>query len=277
MENFFRDNCHTRLLLIAFIFHLPFFIFHSHAQTLTPKQEAIIKRYVEHGAQRYSYFEPEWNRALDSALALDSTLAQVWQQKAMPALKAGRNEVGMRWLDKAVQFDPNAYMAYRGFMKCIFTRDYLGAIADFAQADQLQPGAYVMDHPYAFYRGLSYLQLMQYKPAEAALRASIAQRERMQPGAGGHHLDAFYLGITLYEQARYADAEKEFKQALKRYPQFADAHYQLARCLYRLGHPEKGDTAYAEAKKHLAQGYTINEDNAIYRRYPYQLQKEWLR
>ena len=54
---------------------------------------------------------------IDSALAINPSIAYLYQQKAMPYFKQGKYEVAMPILDKAVALDSAEYIDYRAFMK----------------------------------------------------------------------------------------------------------------------------------------------------------------
>ena len=86
-----------------------------------------------------------------------------------------------------------------------------------------------------------------------------------------HHLDVYYLGICHYETGDYEAGIETFDWAINLYSQFSDAQYYKALCLQRLGRIEEARKLYAIAKANGQDGYTINEDNAIYERYPYQV------
>ena len=79
---------------------------------------------MKNGAWKYTLGSYEWQTEIDKGLAKDSTIAYLWQQKAMPYFKARKYEVGMTFLDKAVQYNPERWQPYRGFMKCIFSKSY---------------------------------------------------------------------------------------------------------------------------------------------------------
>lgn len=111
----------------------------------------------------------KWQECLDAGLKKDSTVAYLWQQKAMPYFKAKKYEIGMEYLDKAMLYDRKNWLPYRAFIKCIFTKTYREAIIDFEICKKLYGNSYVMDHTYNFYIGISYLQLNKYKKAEELL------------------------------------------------------------------------------------------------------------
>ncbi len=233
------------------------------------RKEKIADQYIEEASQ-YGLYSPDRQAILNKGLAEDSTIALLWQQKAMPLYKQGKHELGKPFLDKAVYYDKN-YLSYRGFMSCIFARHYEDAIKDFEAAKELLPGGYEMDHSYDFYIALSYLQLNQFEKAEAIFKADI---ERMVDSGQKdlvHHLDLFYYGISKYEQAKYEEAIKLFDWALELYPEFSDVQAYKAFSLGRLDQKEEARTLFKEAKANGNKGFTINEDNTIYERYPYQI------
>ena len=253
---------------------LPIFL---HAQvpsnTDPPAQsrDSIISEHLKHGAWKHSYYSREWQEEIDKGIAKDSTIAYLWQQKAMPLFKQGKYELGMQYIDKAVRYAPEDYLDYRAFIKCIFAKSYAAAIADFEACKRRFGYSYVQDHSYDFYIALSKIQLNQYEEAKQMLIQDLAAQEARAGKDFVHFLDIFYLGICHYELGEYARAEKVLGAAIEIYPQFSDAQYYRSLCLLRMGDKEVAQALYKEAKENGLAGYTINESNAIYERYPYQV------
>lgn len=236
------------------------------------RQDAIIQEHVYDCADKigYTMMMKEYQDCLDAGLKKDSTIAYLWQQKAMPYYKVRKYSVGKVYLDKAVEYDEKRWLPYRGFMKCIFSKDYKGAIEDFDKCITKYGNSYEMDHTYAFYIGLSYLMINEFEKAtnvfKKDIEAQIADRNE------AHFIDWFYYGISFYEQQKWEEALNCFNQTLEVYHDLAEAQYFKAVCLARLGRSESEinlffDSAIANGKK----GNTINEDNAVYEKYPYQL------
>lgn len=236
------------------------------------QQEKIIEKYVYNCADTYSMFSLEYQACLDAGLKKDSTIAYLWQQKAMPYFKARKYEVGMEFIDKAVKYDPKAYLDYRAFIKCIFAKTYRSAIKDFEICLKNYGNRYVMDHTYKFHIALSYLQLNEFEKAEKIFAEDI---ENQAENNWAHHLDLFYYGISKYEQQKWEGAITEFDKALEIYPKFSDVQYYKSIALSRLGKFEKAKNLYEKARENAKAGYTINEDNAIYETYPYQITWQW--
>lgn len=231
------------------------------------EHEIVEKRISE--ARKLFLFSQDYQLALDAIVKDYPRSAYAWQQKAMPLFKQGKYEVAMPLLDKAVDLDPKQYMDYRAFMKCIFAKNYTEAIKDFEAAKALSGNSYVMDHTYDFYIALCYLQLGRFIEAEKTLetdKEALAAKSSVEP----HFLDVFYLGIAKYELGKFEAAVAEFDKALKTYPEFSDAEYYKFLCLHKLGRGKEADVLLRKAIADYKNGFTINEDNAIYERYPYQ-------
>jgi tetratricopeptide (TPR) repeat protein len=236
----------------------------------TAKQEAIIKVSLENGAWKHMMFSKQWQDEIDTGLKKDSTIAYLWQQKAMPYFKLRKCEIGMPYIDKAVLYDPKRWQPYRAFIKCIFAKTYKDAIIDFEDCIKKYGNWYEMDHMYSFYIGLCYLQLNEYKSAEKLFKEYNEDLYTNRQGLE-HPTALFYYGISKYEQERWQDAILEFDKALKIYPNFSDVKFYKAMCLIRLEKMYEANVLLEEGKKDAESGYSINEDNAIYEKYPYQV------
>lgn len=212
----------------------------------------------------------EWQDCLDEGLKKDSTIAYLWQQKAMPYFKSRKYEIGMPFLDKAVQYDAERWQAYRGFMKCIFSKSYKDAIADLEDCKKKFGNGYVMDHSYGFYIAISYLQLNEFEKAENYLKNYVDEMFQKRQGLE-HPTALFYLGIAKYELGKYDDAITEFDKALKNFPNFPDAKFYKAICLLKQNKKEECQKLIDESKADYKLGYRLNEDNTIYEKYPYQV------
>jgi tetratricopeptide (TPR) repeat protein len=255
----------TKFLLTIFFAALSLI---GYAQSV--KQKALIEEYLENCGNRLYYHAPEWQECLDAMLEKDSTVAYFWQQKAMPYFKARKYEAGMMFQDKAVAYDMKQ-LPYRAFIKCIFAKTYREAITDFEKSVQLYGNGYEMDHTYNFYIALSYLQLNEFAKAESILEQELKNTIDAKGVDNGHHLDLFYYGISKFEQKKWEEAIVVFDRALKIYPQFSDVKFYKSRCMSRIGNKEEAVRLYDEASADFKAGYTINEDNAVYELYPYQI------
>ncbi len=235
------------------------------------KQEKIINEHLKNGAWKHELYSRQWQEEIDKGLAKDSTIAYLWQQKAMPMFKQGKYEVGMEFIDNAVKYDRQRWQDYRAFIKCIFAKSYREAITDFQDCKKRFGNNYVMDHTYDFYIGLSYLQLNEFEKAEQIFQKDYEYQLKDKGEDGLHHLDLFYFGISKYEQKDYLGAIKIFDKALKIYPDFSEVQIFKADCLRKIGKTEKAKELQKLGEINGRKGNTINEDNVIYERYPYQI------
>lgn len=234
-------------------------------------QDSIIKEHLEQGAWKKGMYSRAWQEEIDKGLAKDSTIAYLWQQKAMPLFKQGKYEVGMDYIDQAVKYDPQRWQEYRAFIKCIFANTYRAAIEDFESCKARYGNNIVMDHSYDFYIGLSYLQLNEFEKAESVLAKDIDSQIALRGKDWVHYLDWFYLGIARYEQGKFGEALEAFDMSLADYSTFSEAMYYKGYCIGKQGTEDEARELINKAMDLGKQGYTINEDNAIYERYPYQI------
>ncbi|MDP5076437.1 MAG: tetratricopeptide repeat protein [Nonlabens sp.] len=236
-------------------------------------QELIVEEYLNNCAENYNYTYDMalWQECLDRGLEKDSTIAILWQKKAMPYFKVRKYEIGMEFLDKAVEHDKESWLDYRAFIKCIFVKSYKDAITDFEACKRSNKNGYVMDHTYDFYIGISYLQLNRFSDAESSLMESVSFQKNQIGQA--HFIDLFYYAISKYEQSKFDEAIALFDECLIQYPTFSDALYYKAVCYAKSGRYEDYELFYEEAKINGLKGNTISEDNSIYEKYPYQI--EW--
>lgn len=233
------------------------------------EQDKIINEYLKNGAWNHKIYSPEWQEEINRGLAKDSTIAYLWQQKAMPMFKFGKYEVGMIYIDKAVKYNRKRWQPYRAFIKCIFAKTYAKAITDFQDYKAHFGYGYIMDHSFDFYIGLSYLQLNEFKKAEEIFQRDFEYIIGTKGENWLHYLDLYYYGITEYEQGKYHEAIEHFNMALKIYPNFSDAQFFKAECLKRIGKKEESNYFLNQAKVNAQKGNTINEANAKYETYPY--------
>jgi|GEM_PF-331451 len=275
----------TSNLKLFFFFGIIFFISacntsvkdsaNSSAETYSALERDSIVENVMLSLRKHGINSQKRRDALDSAIVKYPTIANFYQQRAMPLYKQDKDEIGYPFLKKAAELNPQKYLDYKGFMECIFSKNYKAAIADFEKYLKMFGEGYVMDHTYYFYIGISYLQLNEFEKAKIYLEKSIEQTKSIGGQDWVHHLDLMYLGIANMELYDNENALRVFDEALSKYPNFGDVKFYKAGCLYRLGKTEEALQLFEEAKEDILKGNTINEDNVIYERYPYQVRKDW--
>lgn len=98
------------------------------------KFEACEKCYEIRG---YYQFSREFQEVLDEALEIDSTFAYAYRAKSVAYLKSGDFIQWKYLMDKAVKYDPEGMLGYRGWCRYASFRDYEGAIRDIERLDSL--------------------------------------------------------------------------------------------------------------------------------------------
>lgn len=265
------------LLLFVFISNLVF----AQSNTKVPSRAL-----TEEDSAKVDYY---WRKAqharlgstirqlyLDSALAIAPWKAFLWQQKSMPLTKAFKHELAAPYLDSAVKYNPERYLDYRAYVKCMFGRRYRDALPDFYAAKVLNGNSGVMDHSYDFYIGICHLQLNNYDSARLYFQHCIDDRATRLGADWVHHLHLFYLGIVYYELEMLEKAIETFDHALRLNPTFPDVMMYKAYCKVQFSENEEALRLLYKADSLLKEGYSMNEDNTRHIMYPYQLRPYYL-
>jgi len=204
-------------------------------------------------------------------LSICPQVAAAYQLKAVPAIKNGEYKKAFLLDEKAAALDSAQFLSYLGFLKCIFTKDYAGAITDFNRALRIVPGGAEMDHSFYFYLGLCYLELGQYPEAEINFHQDIFSQTNGDSSREIHYNSLLYMGITKSANNELDSAEIYFKKSLQLYPQLPEANYYLA-LMYKKRKESDAEKKYLEiARTSLLEGYSMNEDNLYYVNYPRQI------
>lgn len=236
-------------------------------------KDSLIEKYIENGAEKHDYNRPEWQLYCDSLITLCPNIAVAYQLKAIPFLKYGDYATAFALEDKAVELDPQNFTAYRGFLKCIFTKDYEGAITDFQRAQVLAPNGYEMDHTYYFYEALCNLELGHYSLAEEKFKKDIAieTRGRLENESYIHFNTFLYMGILYFEMEKFEKAKIYLLKCIHTYTELPDANYYLAMIYKRENNSELKNKYLKIAKEAKSKGYSLNEGNVPYTYYPHQI------
>jgi tetratricopeptide (TPR) repeat protein len=269
------------LILSLSFFFLTGFCFCQSAQDMPVKcdcsskkvKDSLIERYLTNGAEKYNYNGPKWQLYCDSLIVLCPNIAVAYQYKAIPYIKYGDYAKAFPLEDKAVELEPKKWTAYRGFLKCIFTKDYEGAIIDFQNAQRLTPNGYEMDHTYLFYEGLCNLELGNYAKAEENFKQDILIQSGgdIKKQSTVHFNSFLYTGILYYEMKDNDKAKEYLLKCLAIYKELPDANYYLAMLYKRENNTELKNKYLQIAKQAKSKGHDLNEDNVYYAYYPHQV------
>ena len=265
-----------RFFFNILIIFLPFSAFSQNINLIKDLNDAQKKTFLNllQKDSKVSIFSIQHQHYLDSIITILPKDPFYLQQKAMPLFKQKKYELGLIYLNKAVELDTtNFYREYRAFIKCIFQKNYTEANQEFDWLISKYSNGIVMDHTYYFYKALSLLQLNRLDEAEDQLKKSF--KYSLDNKFDPNPTELFYMGIIFYEKEQYEIAIKYFDDCLKQYPQFSDALYYKAKCKYYLKDKIQALALLKEVRSYYSQGYSINEANAFYEDYPYQI-KKWI-
>lgn len=246
----------------------------AHAVPAQHHEDCVNKTFTDSLIEVYStkawefgYNHPQWQASWDSLLLVCPNVAFAFREKAIPHIKNGNYSKAFEYVGKAVELDPVSWLSYRGFLHCIFTKNYDLALQDFSAADSLAPGGYVMDHTHEFYRALCFLGMKAYGLALTHLNADLETQTK-----GNEHFNSYlYGGIIQLLSGNYLMAKEMLNKCLGIYPQSPEANYYLAQVYYQLGERSQGDVSMEAAKRFFGEGYRLNEANEFYVNYPLQI------
>ena len=238
-------------------------------------KKLIIEKYLKKGAWNHHFLTKEWNEWIDKGIQENSTIAYLWQQKALPFWKQKKYQLGIAYYNKAVELDQERWLSRLAFLKCIFAKDYEGALNDLKLYIKEYGSTYEQDHPLELYMGICYLQLNQFDKALKVLKENVNIQEKEHGVNWVHYLDRYYLAISYYEKSNYTMAIYELNKVLKEYPKFSDAQYYKSICLNYLEKKENSVKLMTIGKLNFENGNTFNEDSNQYEVYPYQLTWQW--
>lgn len=237
-------------------------------------QDSLVHIY-EKKASKYGFNHPHWEETWDSLLTICPNVAEAYHEKAVAYIRNGDYAKAFEFEEKAVDLDPQRWIAYYAFMNCIFSKNYEKALIEFNRADTLVPNASVMDHTYSFYRGISYLELNELDKAELEFLKDIRQQRRSNEHNDIHFNSLLYLGIVYSEMKEFDKAEKYFRDCLQQYEQLPEANYYLAQTLKIIGNREYS-LYFEKAKQYFSAGFRINEPTEMYVNYPRQISEQEL-
>ena len=250
------------------------FVPRAEADTTEVYRDSIFAKYMKRGAWQHPVFSHKRIELTDSALKYLPHDAYLWQQRSMPFIKQMKYEISIQYMDSAVKYNWDKYIGYRGFLKCVFQKDYAGALNDLRLAKAAHPDGEEMDHPYDYWMGLCYLQLCKYDSAEMRFQYCV-DRDKAVGSDWGPYLHTFYLGVAQFEREKFDDAMANFDITLAKHDIFADAKYYKALCLSATAQREPALALLEQSLSDLQKGRSFSEDSSPYERFPYQI-TDWM-
>ena len=232
-------------------------------------QDSLFHTYSKK-AHEFALDDKEWVQIYDSLISICPNIAEAYQERGLAYLVSADTAQLFANIDKAVELDARRWLPYRGYLHCIYAKNYQKAIADFETAEQLMPNAFTMDHSFSFFLAMAYTGLGNFEKAETYFLKDIATQKR---GAGQndiHYNTLLYFGIMHFLNNELDKSEIRLRECMQLYEQHPTANYYMSLILKATGN--KQQAAYFEkAKQFLQEGYRINEPNSHLVPYPYQV------
>jgi tetratricopeptide (TPR) repeat protein len=99
-------------------------------------EEDLVEMYLVNGAWKHHYPGKEWDEWINKGLEINPNIAYFWQQKALPYWKQRKYSLAISCFNKAVVLDRRQWLSRLGYLKCVFAKDYEGALHDLVSYSQ---------------------------------------------------------------------------------------------------------------------------------------------
>lgn len=224
-------------------------------------------------ARAFGPNDPRWDTTFDTLLTICPNIAEAYQEKGIRQMFLGNFEKTIAYNDTAVSLDPKRWLAYRGYLHCMLTKNYEKAIADLEAAELQTPNAFTMDHTFSFFIALSHMERGNYQEAEKYFLKDIAQQRRGEGHNDIHFNSLLYFGILYYLMNEFDQAERRFNECLQLYEMHPMANYYMAMTMKITGN-QRQNTYFEKARQALHDGYALNEPNLRFAKFPRQVTME---
>jgi len=218
--------------------------------------------------QNYYQFTKEYQQLLDESLSIDSTYAYAYQAKGYAYLKSGDFLTWEKLMAKAVKFEPEQYLGYRGWCRYQFFRDYEGAIADILRLEEISKGDIGFgqngDYHLKIVKALCYKGIGDKNKAIEIIENQLSSED--------HFLglyDYLHLGVLYLESQNYNKAIQAFKAQEQEYT-LADNEFYMAMAY-------KGKQNKVKYQEHLKKSYALYKKNRhLFDPYTHQMDRVFL-
>lgn len=222
---------YLNICIVAFLFASCIKLSNETYRDLSIDERRALSAEYTQLAKRLESGSPKNMILLEKALRLNPKNDLAWRELAEPYLYAGLFEEWNLHMEKAIELNPVAWQAWRGYERLFYCRDYAGALFDLDATDTLTRGE--VDYPQNisvdYLRGLCYFGLKDYGKSEEYFIRFI-EDERIKLGEEFVDETAFlYLGLIHMERGLYRKAIEDFERGLKFEEAYADFNFHLSR------------------------------------------------
>lgn len=177
-------------------------------------------------------------------------------ESAVPFAKRGQMHLWIDLINKAVELEPEFYLAQRGWYHWFFMHNYELAIADIDRLDAMVSYD-IGETGDGFYhlnvmKGLCYKGLGNYEKAIEVIEECMAGPEYYERPFDHIHLGVLYMEVGRLDEA-LAELEKQ-----KAFNDVSEAYYYSAKVYQQQGDTAKAQAALQEALDKYDQGYSMH-------------------
>lgn len=184
--------------------------------------------------------------------------SNAYMEKSVAFNKRGEYAQGFSILNQAVDIDPSNHLGYRGWLRLVKLKDYVGAIYDLERLDSLTPD--FEDYPWG--ENIHYLLGICYNGLGNFERAKYEYRLYFNSQKDSSYLNSMafvYYGNILLEQDSLKEANHLFNTALKIDKYRIEAYYSKGLYFKKINELDSANTNFKKALKLFDDGYK-NQD-----------------
>lgn len=208
------------------------------------------------GSLRSQYF-------LDLSIKSDSTFSYAYFEKSVPFNKRGDYAEGFRLLNKAIKLNPKMHLGYRGWLRLVKLKDYIGCISDLTKLQEIKSenrynNAWGQNINYLI--GISFFGLKIYDKAIKYFDFAIDENNK--------EIDLnyyLYKAIALFNTGGFEQSITCLKACIELNDNFTEAYYYLGLNYLKVEDLNKAKDNFNKAMNLYKQGYKIrNPYNEVF-------------
>ncbi len=228
---------------------------------LTPKERAQASTNCIMNSYQYSRFSQEYNDWLMDAISYNDKNDKAFYELANASLLKGELSTWKKYIDKAVELNPEAYKIQRGNQYLTYLNDAEKAIVDFYSADLLD-SARVMHSPFIrpnLMRGIAHYRLKEYEKSISFFNDYFNE---MKDGSVIDPCAYLYLSKAQYYLGNMDKSLAHINDGLDRNKNYVNFLVFKAKLLYEMK-DNKAALTIEDALDQLADGVFLKEKHQI--------------
>ncbi|KPM33409.1 Hypothetical protein I595_312 [Croceitalea dokdonensis DOKDO 023] len=181
-----------------------------------------LGRSLRQGSQESQY-------CFDLSIQSDNTFSYSYFEKSVPYNKRGDYSKGFALLNKAVELNPKMHLGYRGWLRLMKFKDYLGCIRDLEELQNISPKKmFAWGQNINCLLAISYYSIGKSQLASSKINIAIQQNSELAT----YYLYRAIIGLNLKNESVIDDLLK----CIDINNQFAEAYFYLGKFYIKTGH-----------------------------------------